>query len=246
VLLRSEVPGDAGRVLDSVVCGMYSGNRVPICRWSISVVSRITLISSRSNILHVGTPEHYPGRRFRVPVVYYAILSTESENRECVNAGKFRDIPRSVRSRMCDCVPDIKERRGADSERNEERAVSGADIAGVVVDGDGSVTEMGFTCFQCGIRFLNTQTTFEAGHAFCTKSCLGIYRLQQKRRCNLDKKDRRILKDLLSNIPEIKRGTCCVILRSHADALKDDPERLSTKFIKKVSHCECDDDQDKD
>ncbi|CAK0771139.1 hypothetical protein CCP3SC15_420005 [Gammaproteobacteria bacterium] len=32
---------------------------------------------------------------------------------------------------------------------------------------------------------------------------------------------------------------CCTILKDHHDILKDDPERLSTEFIKKISGCEC-------
>jgi diadenosine tetraphosphate (Ap4A) HIT family hydrolase len=37
----------------------------------------------------------------------------------------------------------------------------------------------------------------------------------------------------------IKKGSCCVVLKSHAELLKDDPERLSTDFIKKMSQCDC-------
>jgi hypothetical protein len=32
---------------------------------------------------------------------------------------------------------------------------------------------------------------------------------------------------------------CCDILEVHHDLLKNDPERLSTKFIKKISKCKC-------
>jgi hypothetical protein len=38
---------------------------------------------------------------------------------------------------------------------------------------------------------------------------------------------------------KIKKGSCCTILKSHAEILKDDPERLSTDFIKKLSNCDC-------
>ena len=34
-------------------------------------------------------------------------------------------------------------------------------------------------------------------------------------------------------------GSCCNILKNHAEDLKDDPERLSTDFIKKLSKCIC-------
>jgi len=36
------------------------------------------------------------------------------------------------------------------------------------------------------------------------------------------------------------KGSCCVILESHHELLKYDPERLSTEFIKKMSRCVCD------
>ena len=42
--------------------------------------------------------------------------------------------------------------------------------------------------------------------------------------------------------PQIKKGSCCAILRSHAELLKDDKERLSTNFIKTLSKCGCEDD----
>jgi len=33
--------------------------------------------------------------------------------------------------------------------------------------------------------------------------------------------------------------TCCDFLRVHHDIYKDDPERLSTEFIKELMHCKC-------
>ena len=33
--------------------------------------------------------------------------------------------------------------------------------------------------------------------------------------------------------------SCCSILKHHAHVLKNDPERLSTNFIKNLSKCEC-------
>lgn len=42
---------------------------------------------------------------------------------------------------------------------------------------------------------------------------------------------------------DIKYGSsCCSILKTHADILKDDPERLSTEFIKRLSKCNCEED----
>jgi hypothetical protein len=41
--------------------------------------------------------------------------------------------------------------------------------------------------------------------------------------------------------PRIEKSkSCCKILKSHYECLKDDPERLSTEFIKKMSQCDCD------
>jgi hypothetical protein len=34
-------------------------------------------------------------------------------------------------------------------------------------------------------------------------------------------------------------GSCCTILKDHHEKLKEDPERLTTNFIKKLSHCRC-------
>jgi hypothetical protein len=35
------------------------------------------------------------------------------------------------------------------------------------------------------------------------------------------------------------RNKCCDILEKHHNDLKDDPERLTTDFIKKISRCNC-------
>ena len=37
-----------------------------------------------------------------------------------------------------------------------------------------------------------------------------------------------------------KRGTTCEILQHHADEHQDDPERLTTEFMKQLIGCECD------
>jgi hypothetical protein len=39
---------------------------------------------------------------------------------------------------------------------------------------------------------------------------------------------------------ETEGSTCCTILESHHRLLKNDPDRLSTEFIKNLSKCECD------
>jgi hypothetical protein len=39
---------------------------------------------------------------------------------------------------------------------------------------------------------------------------------------------------------EMNPSPCCKILIKHHELLKDDPERLSTEFIKKMSNCSCD------
>lgn len=37
----------------------------------------------------------------------------------------------------------------------------------------------------------------------------------------------------------VQGETCCEILKSHHEILKDDPERLFTDFIKSLSNCSC-------
>jgi hypothetical protein len=39
---------------------------------------------------------------------------------------------------------------------------------------------------------------------------------------------------------EAKRASCCNILYVHHELLKDDPNRLTTEFIKKITQCKCD------
>jgi DNA-directed RNA polymerase subunit RPC12/RpoP len=46
----------------------------------------------------------------------------------------------------------------------------------------------------------------------------------------------------LKDINFSAKRTCCRTLQDHHEALKEDPERLTTDFIKKLSRCECDDD----
>jgi hypothetical protein len=54
--------------------------------------------------------------------------------------------------------------------------------------------------------------------------------VQRKKRC----------KDSPYNQFQItSEGSCCAILKDHHEKLKEDPERLTTNFIKKLSHCRC-------
>lgn len=40
-------------------------------------------------------------------------------------------------------------------------------------------------------------------------------------------------------IKRVKKSSCCSILNQHHEILKNDPERLTTEFIKSLSRCEC-------
>lgn len=52
------------------------------------------------------------------------------------------------------------------------------------------------------------------------------------------KKDPIIVPDIVMP-KEISGDTCCDVLKSHHTSLKDDPERLTTTFIKNLSNCGC-------
>ena len=45
--------------------------------------------------------------------------------------------------------------------------------------------------------------------------------------------------ELKAKAGQIESGSCCTILESHHNLLKDDPEHLSTAYIKKMSQCNC-------
>jgi len=45
--------------------------------------------------------------------------------------------------------------------------------------------------------------------------------------------------ELKARSGQIEVGSCCKILESHHDLLKDDPEHLPTEFIKELSMCKC-------
>jgi len=59
-------------------------------------------------------------------------------------------------------------------------------------------------------------------------SCIAYYKNRQKQR---------------NKAIEIKneRGTTCEIIKKHYEDMKDDPERLTTEFIKSIVNIKCDD-----
>jgi hypothetical protein len=82
-------------------------------------------------------------------------------------------------------------------------------------------------CIECGVGFFAKSASIES-----CKSCSmkDFYRITRGYKKKLYK----------NTLPDIIVGTCCTILKSHHDILKDDPERLSTEFIKSLSNCKCD------
>lgn len=49
----------------------------------------------------------------------------------------------------------------------------------------------------------------------------------------------KLLKPDLIDSRIVRGGSCCNILKQHHDLLRDDPDRLSTDFIKNLSGCAC-------
>jgi hypothetical protein len=85
-----------------------------------------------------------------------------------------------------------------------------------------------FACQRCGKTFETTNIR----RVFCSNECyLESY----------SEKAREPIKKELPEIcnKKIEGTTCCTILKSHHNLLKDDPEKLSTDFIKKLSQCSC-------
>ena len=80
-------------------------------------------------------------------------------------------------------------------------------------------------CEYCGkiIKYDN----YQRGRRFCNRYCGNQSRI----------KNLHLNPDVIDK--QTKTGSCCIILKSHAEILKDDPERLSTDFIKKMSKCNC-------
>jgi hypothetical protein len=82
-------------------------------------------------------------------------------------------------------------------------------------------------CDYCGKTFktppINAKKK-EKGFHFCNQICADNFHEEE----------------LTKKLPKkIVGSTCCKILKSHKESLKDDPERLTTEFIKRVSKCEC-------
>ena len=76
-------------------------------------------------------------------------------------------------------------------------------------------------CRQC-------QKEIPDGEDYCDNKCKKMFEYVEK------------YKDSDGNpIKRTTGRTCCKVLQSHAEILKDDPERLSTAFIKKMSKCDC-------
>jgi hypothetical protein len=121
-------------------------------------------------------------------------------------------------------------------------------------------------CAVCGNQCGNHYKELPCGkYAVICVSCermhdIEIYKpLLKKFKVEIKKKERRIASVTIDarripiSTPEYIRPSihivdigitpemsCCKILKKHHDALKDDTERLSTEFIKKMSKCSCD------
>ena len=92
-------------------------------------------------------------------------------------------------------------------------------------------------CERCGgVIYLDKELEKGGLHRQCT----GSY-IRRQAIMKINKGKGYTKKSEIIMPPEIEYGSCCNILQSHADALKDDPERLSTDFIKRLSQCECKD-----
>jgi len=92
------------------------------------------------------------------------------------------------------------------------------------------------SCMWCGKELdITAKSEF-----FCSESCYK-YGEEQRRRIELAKIPmKQVLRNFeLPNIKIRKDGTCCEILEDHHNMMKDDPDHLSTDFIKKLSKCEC-------
>jgi len=79
----------------------------------------------------------------------------------------------------------------------------------------------------------NVFFTSNPNSAYCSPDCRKTHKKELRLEEHLKEMDE------CPEIQRIKKGSCCTILKSHAEILKDDPERLSTEFIKKLSKCDC-------
>ena len=91
-----------------------------------------------------------------------------------------------------------------------------------------------YTCDECKRKvFVSKKLAEKIRRGFCL--------LFFQKPTTMFEKDRKIIGKQKAILPDIKKGSCCVVLKSHHEVLKDDPERLTTDFIKKLSQCDCDD-----
>ena len=91
-----------------------------------------------------------------------------------------------------------------------------------------------YKCYQCEKKIKQSKIISE-------KIRRGFCLLFFQKPTTMFEKDRKIIGKQKTILPDIKKGSCCTVLKSHHEVLKDDPERLTTDFIKKLSQCDCDD-----
>ncbi len=105
LLLRLEIPGDAGKLLGTDDVSMPADNSVLILDGNISVVSRVIITRSNPDILHAGTTELYPGCGFHVLIVDNNVPGAEPEVGKCPDAGIIQYLVTSKHCRDSDSVP---------------------------------------------------------------------------------------------------------------------------------------------
>jgi hypothetical protein len=111
-------------------------------------------------------------------------------------------------------------------------------------------------CIHCGdvisetyFQWINKKIMGPINHYIGFRHMNDNFKKERRKVCDICLKERKAeryhkpngyrMKSNKKNLPEIEYGDCCTILKSHAELLKDDPERLSTNFIKKMSQCNC-------
>lgn len=108
-------------------------------------------------------------------------------------------------------------------------------------------------CSRCGIEkelseFYKDKKTSDGTHSWC-KSCHNLYRKLggvlknnledlRRRKYTLEKKIA-LSKKLQITGKYSGMHSCAIALYNHHEDLKDDPERLTTEFIAKLSNCSC-------
>jgi len=88
------------------------------------------------------------------------------------------------------------------------------------------------SCQECGKQMTELGEIYRPGDTEYEMSNTGVCTRCSEKILKLRPK---IHRPQHQNLPEILGNTTCDILKSHHDAVKDDPERLSTDFIKKLS-----------